>query len=425
MAYLDLKEGRSALLERTTKAAFIVFILSGLPDIIFGSWGTLWYLVPGLPVCVIAYFLNRKGRGVLAGNIFAFGISLVIFFSAVTLSSKSNAYLFYLPFVIGLPFLIDFRNKKLLLIHVSHITLFWLLLTFYDNSYYIVGDMPPSQLKIIGQVNMVLSVFFCQFFVFQIVNASRKAESAIVISEQQLRAQNENLKKGNQELDKFIYSVSHDLRSPVASILGLTNLGKQEEDIAEMQEFTHLMKRSLLRMDSYILDILDYSRNTRLAVKQEEIDIKQEIDAIIKNCYQREENSLVDVEIEIEPQTPDAFYTDRYRLQIVLSKILFNAFYYQKPDTSHPRIQVVCHLSQLHVVIRVKDNGIGIASEDLEKIFTMFYRSNVTKPGSGLGLYIARETAGRIGGRISATSQEGIGSEFMISIPNLGRPLVA
>ncbi|MDJ1505985.1 ATP-binding protein [Xanthocytophaga agilis] len=424
MAYLDLKEGRSALLERTTKAAFIVFILSGLPDMIFGSWGTLWYLVPGLPVCIIAYLLNRRGRGVLAGNVFAFGISLVIFFSAITLSSKSNAYLFYLPFVIGLPFLIDFRNKKLLLIHVSHITLFWLLLTFYDNSYYIVGDMPPSQLKIIGQVNMVLSVFFCQFFVFQIVNASRKAESAIVISEQQLRAQNENLKKGNQELDKFIYSVSHDLRSPVASILGLTNLGKQEENMAEMQEYTHLMKRSLLRMDSYILDILDYSRNTRLAVKQEEINLKEEIKSIVEGCCQREDNTAARVLIEVESKMKDAFYTDRYRLRIVLAKIISNAFYYHKPDRD-PQIQISCHVLPLHVIIRIKDNGIGIASEDLEKIFTMFYRSNVTKPGSGLGLYIARETAGRIGGRISATSQEGVGSEFMISIPNLGRPLVA
>jgi signal transduction histidine kinase len=421
MAYLHLQNGKSPLLEVTTKTALVIFLLSGLPDVFFGVWETLWYLIPGVGICIVSYLLNRRGKGGIAGNVFAAGISLLIFLMSITSEKGTEVHLYYLPFVIGLPFLINYSDKRQLLAHMAHIALFWLFVIFYDYSAFILYHLPANQILIIGQVNMVLSVFFCLFFAFMIINTNRNSEKAILTSEEKLRLQNENLSKGNRELDKFVYSISHDLRSPVASILGLTTLAKQAETAAEAQEYTILMERSLIRMESYIQDILDYSRNTRLKVTHTCIDFPKEIEESVRRNQSIPDYQSVEVGIQINRSDAVDFYTDQYRLKIILDKIISNAFYYQRPDETHKQVQIVSNVSARQAVIRVIDNGMGIASEDIEKIFSMFYRSNVNKPGSGLGLYIARESANRIGGTITGRSGEGKGSEFTIILPNLGR----
>ncbi|MCU0355627.1 MAG: hypothetical protein MUD08_18105 [Cytophagales bacterium] len=78
-----------------------------------------------------------------------------------------------------------------------------------------------------------------------------------------MRRQNEELTKINQELDRFVYSVSHDLRAPVASALGLADLMGQETDLSELHEYNRVMEKNLRRLDRFIADILDYSRNAR------------------------------------------------------------------------------------------------------------------------------------------------------------------
>ncbi len=420
MAYLHLNDGRSSLLEITTKLAIAILLISGIPDIIFGAWETLWYLIPGIPICVVSYLLNRQGKRIVAGNIFAVGCSVLIFLMGFTSAKNTNIYLYYIPFVIGLPFLINYSDKKQLLVHVIHISFFWLILVFYDHSSFVFLTLQADHIRIIGQLNVVLSVFFCQFFVLMIIYTNRKAENAMVSSKEKLRVQNETLAKGNRELDKFVYSISHDLRSPVASILGLTSLAGQAENLSEMQEYTQLMERSLLRLESYIQDILDYSRNTRLTVAQEPIDFTRTIEEVVGQCRLLDQPQAVEVQVQVKSTANGNFYTDPYRLQIILNKIIANAFYYQKPNRIDKKIRISADISEYQAVIRVIDNGIGIAAEDIERIFTMFYRSNVTKPGSGLGLYIAREAANRIGGRIAGSSTDE--TEFIISLPNLGKP---
>ncbi len=421
MAYLHLKDGKSPLLDIIIKVVVVIFLLSSLPDLFFGIWQTLWYLVPGLALCFTTYVLNQRGRGVLAGNLFAGIISLLIFFMTITEPKEALVYLYYLPFSIGLPFLIDYTDKRQLWLHTTHSALFWLVLVFYDFPIPIF-DISLSQATIIGQVNVVLSAFFCLFFAFMIINTNKKVETVILYSEERLQSQNEMLTKNNQELDRFVYSISHDLRAPVASVLGLTDISKNADTLEESQEYTLLMERSLRRLDGYIHDILDYSRNTRLKVSQDSIDFSKMIGEIIAISQAVSETQAIEVQLQIHNPKQVSFYTDSRRLQIILTKIIANAFYYQKPFESHKKVEIELMLTEYRATVRVTDNGIGIAGEDQEKIFTMFYRSNVTKPGSGLGLYIARETAQCMGGTITCQSKEGEGSTFLLTIPNTGKP---
>ena len=108
------------------------------------------------------------------------------------------------------------------------------------------------------------------------ITPEKKAEKLIL-------EQNEKLEQANKELDKFIYSVSHDLRSPVSSVMGITTLISFADNIKEIQEYNLLIKESMQRMDAFIKNILDYSRNTRVHVEIETVDMDKLVDGIISD----------------------------------------------------------------------------------------------------------------------------------------------
>ena len=99
-------------------------------------------------------------------------------------------------------------------------------------------------------------------------------------TEEKIKISNRKLRKANVELDNFVYSVSHDLRAPIASVLGLVNLAKQEEDIEMMRKYLSMVAQSAEQQDNFIKDILDLSRNSRLEVNHEEISFEAMINDI-------------------------------------------------------------------------------------------------------------------------------------------------
>ncbi len=235
-------------------------------------------------------------------------------------------------------------------------------------------------------------------------------------SDEAIREQNEELVKINRELDSFVYSVSHNLRAPLMSVLGLLNLARLQEGKEEMNQYFQMMEQSIQKLDNTLKEILDYSRNARKDVDVEQVNIRDVVNDSIKRLLYMEGSDKITKTIDIIEQSP--LYCDAYRLLVIFNNLLSNSIKYRDPQKEESFIHFYITIEKRLLTIRVQDNGIGIPAHFLPKVFNMFYRATERSEGAGLGLYIVRETVQKLGGRVDVQSEYGIGTTFEIEIPN-------
>ncbi len=220
----------------------------------------------------------------------------------------------------------------------------------------------------------------------------------------------------NENLDKFVYTVSHDLRSPISSALGLIELSKTETDIKVIHEYMAIQEKSMRRMNEFVSDMLAYYKNSKSINYYENIDLEKLLDDIIEaNAILIKDSKIT---FELKAEQPDKFRSDPMKLGIILTNLVSNAirFIDDTKDTHNINIQIKTDPKQ--AVIIVSDNGIGIAEESQEKVFEMFFRATFKKSGSGLGLFMVKELLGKLGGTITLESEEKVYTKFTITIPN-------
>jgi PAS domain S-box-containing protein len=226
---------------------------------------------------------------------------------------------------------------------------------------------------------------------------------------------NEELKKINRELDQFVYSVSHDLRSPLLSVKGLltlidTNLSNE----SLVRQYLGLIGTSINRLDGTIIEILDYSRNSRLDVQMDTFNVNEMIETIYQDlAHQVEDNFVFQLTIEGDPMV----VTDRLRLSAMLKNVIANGMKYRKKRQEPSHLHILVKHTPDKLIIDVTDNGEGISVENQGKVFNMFYRASTSSSGTGLGLYICREMASKLGGEINLSSELGVGTTIQIYLP--------
>ncbi len=250
---------------------------------------------------------------------------------------------------------------------------------------------------------------------------SRKNDELVALNQGMLEARkdlelkNNELQKTNSELDRFVYSISHDLRSPLLSIKGILHLIPVKEKTSEgTNKFLKLAEKSVNRLDQTVQEILDYSRNSRLDLKITEFSLVQLIEGIFSDLRFSSEEP-VDFTMEISGSTN--IKSDKYRLDTLLKNVIGNAFKYRNRDIKNPWVKVIVKNEKNACKINISDNGIGITDKSINKIFDMFYRGSSAVAGTGLGLYICKEIILRMGGSIDVTSIPGTGSSFTINLP--------
>ena len=238
-------------------------------------------------------------------------------------------------------------------------------------------------------------------------------------AERTLRKQNEELVKINKELDSFVYSVSHNLRAPLMSVLGLINLVQIENKNGDhaMNKYFQMMQHSIHKLDDTLKEILDYSRNARSALNLTEVDIKKMIEESFDRLKYMEGSESISKSIEVDDRP--VFHTDGYRLSVIINNIVSNAIKYRDIHKDHNELRVKIDLTDRELTLTFTDNGIGIPNEYLPRIFGMFFRATERSEGAGLGLYIVRETVDKLQGTIQVESTNGEGTSFKITIPNM------
>jgi PAS domain S-box-containing protein len=223
------------------------------------------------------------------------------------------------------------------------------------------------------------------------------------------------LKKVNFELDNFVYHASHDLRSPLRSILGLTNLLKHDKPSENGIELIQRIENSILRLDNLVTDLLTFSKNSRTKRDIEEIDFKALMEESLEGVPYEYKG---DIEVSVEINDKNIFKGDKTRISVIINNLLVNAHKYQssKRDKKHIHIKIKTNKKDMQFII--SDNGEGISEENQERIFDMFYRASESSDGSGLGLYIVKNVVDTLGGRIYLTSTVDKGTTFEVIIPN-------
>ena len=221
----------------------------------------------------------------------------------------------------------------------------------------------------------------------------------------------------NYELDSFVYKVSHDLKAPLRSMLGLINLSQKENTDDTVKLYLDMMIRSIHNMDVFIKDLTHFSRNSRMEVIRESINF-QELITKIDNNLKFEENARI-VKIDYQINQNLLFYSDPNRIETIVSNLLSNAYKYHRFDSNNPYINIKIDVSEVKAVIEISDNGSGIADEYHNKIFQMFFRASEKSQGSGLGLYIVKSAIDKLEGTIGLHSIHGKESTFTVEIPNL------
>lgn len=240
--------------------------------------------------------------------------------------------------------------------------------------------------------------------------------TSIVKLNRTLTEQNEALIKANRELDRFVYSMSHDLRSPVASALGLVQIMELEAQDSGTIMHTSMLKKRLGRLDALIAGILDFIKQQKEPVKPEIIDLNWLIESLVESRGYKEE--VPDMELVLNTRVDFPVITDLSKLTTVLENLISNAIKYR--DNLKPRLKIIINAFSTsdETVIQVIDNGIGIADKHKEKIFDMFYRASSSVNGSGLGLYIVQENLRAMEGTIQVESKLNEGSVFTIRFKN-------
>jgi PAS domain S-box-containing protein len=221
--------------------------------------------------------------------------------------------------------------------------------------------------------------------------------------------------------DEFLSIASHELRTPVTSIKGYTQLAKtliRENDLATSEEYLEIALDQIDRMSRLILELLDVSRieTGRLEIRREPIRWT----GFVRDVVNRHHTAVSDRRFHLDVQEDSRIvYGDRDRLEQVLGNLLENAVKYS-PDGSEIIVNVVERDD--HFVTSVCDQGIGIPPDELNQVFERFHRgrkvSSTNYGGLGLGLYITKQIIERHGGAIWVESKEGSGTTFYFSLPN-------
>jgi PAS domain S-box-containing protein len=287
---------------------------------------------------------------------------------------------------------------------------FWGLMSSYlivdsqGNEYFDGAVRDITELKIAEQKLVELNETLTQ------------QNKALAEREDELNKAMKELSDRNFELDQLVYKTSHDLRSPLSSILGLVNVAKMDTATTDKSEYIEQIGFSIHRLDEFVKSMLNYAKASRIDVHLEAVDVKEIIESCLKDLAFLETYNKVKTKFNIQGKS--TIKTDKLKLKIILSNIISNAFKYMDDTKPEPYLNIDINATEKEIFINISDNGIGIEEEHLPKIFDMFYRATELSQGSGLGMYIVKQSIEKLEGSITISSKFKEGTTFNISLPN-------
>ena len=242
---------------------------------------------------------------------------------------------------------------------------------------------------------------------------------------QQLENKNNQLLRINQDLDTFVYAASHDLRGPVNNIEGLIKvLSMSVKDVRQL-ELLSMLDKSVVRLRNTLTDLTDVIKFQNDSSEQHETlcfaEIIEEVTEDIKELIDASQASIT-----MDFQVACMMFSRKY-LRSIFFNLLSNAIKYRSPERS-PVIHISSEIKSDEqrqknvIVLKIRDNGLGIEQKDYAKVFGMFKRLHKHVEGTGVGMYLVKKIVDNLGGRIELSSELGVGSTFTLYLPTEENP---
>jgi signal transduction histidine kinase len=368
------------------------------------AYGIL-FLVPVLSLYLIRAEKYRAAKINLIAS-----INLVVFWSAINDPFETGVFLFFIPAGIGAFAIVAFDDHKTGLALTGWTVALFLLAYFGDIRFADVSRPSEVYIKMSFVFNYFISLGISVLSVYFMMNLNKQSEDELIQKENFVTQKNIELQNVNEALDRFVYSVSHDLRSPLSSILGLINLANLTKDPDELAQIMKLIQGRVMAQDNFIREIIDYSRNTRTDTSLEPIPLRQLVCEVIDSL--KFDSAADKIVFKVEIKADVILISDRIRLTVILSNLIGNAIKYH--DFTKPNLFIEIGYQSDRCCLYVEDNGTGVMPEHKEKIFNMFYRGSDRVTGSGLGLFITKEAVTKLGGTIELKSEYEQGSRFSV-----------
>lgn len=252
------------------------------------------------------------------------------------------------------------------------------------------------------------------FMIIEGYDAIAKMEAA----ESEIQVQKEKaeiVEKKNLELDAFFYRVSHDLKGPINSLLGLDMIVSEEIKDATTQEYLGMYRVQIQRINQILDGLIKVTRMSHTTEKAERVEFEQLIEECLKSYQFMTNFGRIDFEVDIEENLD--YRAEWALMNTIIQNLLENAIKYARIPKNNPKIVISAKEHKGYITLTVEDNGVGIAPEQQEQIFDMFYQSDRKQSGVGLGLYIIKRAIDQLEGKIQLESKPGVGSKFTVTLP--------
>ena len=419
-----LEQKRNVLFSQFCIIASISAMIQGVYDLIDGYPFVMILDLFIALMLVIGYMLNEKRFHKIAKLMVIIMSNFLLFSFAAVVPKGVGIYLLFYPLVAFTFIVIDFKYRNYSY-GLALLSIFLNIILLYTNFQpFGAINIQPTDPSVSFGLNLMISIILLAVGINFLLTINNAAEQKLVKNQEhteklarEINEKNLSLEKTNEELDRFVYSTSHDLRAPLASILGLINLTElEDEEIPpNIAKYLQMMKERVNSLDGFIQDIIDYSRNSRVDIELSRVNFSKLIDDII--LHNRYLENAQKVKITANINFNKHLKLDRNRIARVLNNLVSNAIKYNDMSKDNPTVNINAILDNNTLIVTVVDSGKGIRDEIRDKVFNMFYRGTDKAEGSGLGLYIAREMVQKMKGKLEFTSQAGKGASFTVSIP--------
>ncbi|HEY8400374.1 MAG TPA: sensor histidine kinase, partial [Cytophagaceae bacterium] len=293
------------------------------------------------------------------------------------------------------------------------------IFTVYSINFGIVSDMFLLSFALADRIkNLVKQKEKAHAETIQHLKESEKLKEKIQSElEEIVQHRTNELKEKNKQLDLFVYKASHDIRTPLSSIIESANksLASTTDEVAR-HYLEHILK-STARLDLILGDMLSLSQMKGAQLSISKIDFEEILKEILDSLQHTPNFKHMQFNIEVDNTV--AFYSDKKVLYSVLQNLTENAIKYSDPGKDNPYLKITIKQTNEKALLQFEDNGLGIGKEHHSKIFDMFYKVNENSNGTGLGLYLVKMTIEKLGGTISIDGEAGKGTVFSIELKNM------
>jgi len=385
-----------------------------LVDVLSGYTRPLPYNLTAIASGVGVLILNRRGYFTTALIVLTIAVQAVTMYFTAVLPTELGTYLMAIPINIGILVVYGHARQWLAMTMLVLSFLMYYYFAFHSPFHWTDIEITPGYLDQNLIVSYIIATVAAVVVVYYLMRVNRQVEYRLTAKDASLQQRNLELQAANSALDKFFYSVSHDLRAPLTSMQGLIQLMRMSNDATELKDYARMLNGRAENLDAFIRKIGDYSRNSQMAIKADNINLRNLFRENLENFRFYPHASSIRVMLEIPDQL--IIRSDAFRLQEVFGNLISNAFKYHDPAKAS-FIRISTRQLGDKLAVAIEDNGIGIREEELHRVFEMFYRANRSAPGTGLGLFIVQETLQKVKGKIEVQSQFGKGTTFTVHLP--------